>query len=394
VAEYLDEIDTLLPALLELNIRQARADGRPELAQALQELLNNVHLQMNGFIEHSVGKPASSAPQALRILFIGPANQPASLRQLLPAEALSAYGHEVTVATRFPADPQEHFDLVVAHNPHGDPHLLHGLATCAAAHIPIIVDLDADFEQMPITHPDYVTLRLGTPPRAKAFTAALLLADRVCVPNESLAASLRASGYQMEVIPEGWNQANPLWQKPPPRRHSLNLGWIGQPGQLEDMAMIRRYVTRIMREFSHVNLVIVGDVQVYQLFDSLPEARRLFLPPVNLEDYPYLYGQIDILLVPLRNTPFNNSQTDRQLMEAGVRQIPWVASPLPEYAAWGVGGLIANEPDDWHTYLRQLINDSTLRIKLGKAGRMKAEEREMDHLGKAWLEMITQCAYI
>jgi tetratricopeptide (TPR) repeat protein len=45
VSKRLNEIDELLPALLELNIRQARADGRPDVAAALEHLSNNIALQ-------------------------------------------------------------------------------------------------------------------------------------------------------------------------------------------------------------------------------------------------------------------------------------------------------------------------------------------------------------
>lgn len=392
VAEHLDEIDALLPALLELNIRQARSDGRPELAEALQALLNNIYLQIgNRELEASLtpAEPVAAVPErATRILFLGPANLPMSLRQLLPAEVLSGRTCEVTVATQFPPDFQQRFDIVIAHHPHADPALLPGLAACSGAHIPIILDLDTDFEQIPVSHPDYPLLSLGTPVVAKAYTAALLLADQVCVSNENLALPLREAGHRVQVIPDGWSKANDLWEKPPSSRRTLNLGWIGQQGQIEDIAQIRRYITRLMREFTHINLVIVGDPLVYQLFESLPEARRLFLPPVNLEDYPYLLGQIDILLAPFRNIPFNQSISDRQLMEAGVRRIPWVASPLPSFLAWGIGGLIANTPDEWHTHLRQLVMDPTLRISLGQEGRLKAEEREMGRLAGLWHDLI------
>ena len=46
VALHLDEIDELLPALIELNIRQAQADGRPELAESLRNLQINIDHQM------------------------------------------------------------------------------------------------------------------------------------------------------------------------------------------------------------------------------------------------------------------------------------------------------------------------------------------------------------
>jgi glycosyltransferase involved in cell wall biosynthesis len=252
----------------------------------------------------------------------------------------------------------------------------------------VILDLDTNFELMPVGHPAYPTMGLGTPASAKAYTASMLLADRICASNEVLAESLRLNGYPVDVIPDGWNRANELWNKPAPHRSTLNLGWVGLPGQVEDITEIRRIVVRVMHEFSQVRLIVVGAPQAYQLFESLPETRRLFLPAVNLEDYPYLLGQIDVLMAPLRNTPFNQNQSDRQLMEAGIRRIPWVASPIPAFTSWGEGGLLARAPEEWHTHLRQLVLEPKLRSSLGDAGRRKAEGREMSRLGRSWLDMI------
>jgi glycosyltransferase involved in cell wall biosynthesis len=145
-----------------------------------------------------------------------------------------------------------------------------------------------------------------------------------------------------------------------------------------------------MREFPHTRLVIIGVPAVYQLFERLPESRRLFLPAADYEDFPYLLGQIDVLLAPLRNNPYNRTVSDRQLMEAGVRSIPWIASPLPGAVEWGAGGLIANDQDEWYVQLRQLILDENLRTVLGRKGRWKAEQREMHKLAKDWIDLITK----
>jgi glycosyltransferase involved in cell wall biosynthesis len=169
---------------------------------------------------------------------------------------------------------------------------------------------------------------------------------------------------------------------------------MGYPGSLEDVAQVRRMLIRVLREFPQVRLLIAGDVQVFQLFESLPEGRCLFLPLANAEDYPVALEQVDVLLAPLRGTPFNHSSSDQPLMEAGMRGIPWVASPIPAYQDWEAGGLIARTPDEWHTHLRQLVQDAELRGVLGAAGRQKAARREMSHLARIWLDMIQQTSSV
>jgi tetratricopeptide (TPR) repeat protein len=405
VAERLDEIDALLPALLELRIRQARADGRADLAETLQRLLDDIQQQMHAqeSAPAEAGQPPSAGspepvpssavtPAAVArkpsVLFVGAPSSEAAVRQALPAEALRALGCETAVSADFASQAYRQFDVVVIRLPQAEPELADGLVACVAFGARAILDLEADFEQLPPDHPDYARLGLGTARQAKAYQAALRTAHLVCVQSAALAHKLRAAGHTAQVMPPGWSRSNPLWAKASPSHDTLNVGWAGAPGQLDDVAEIRGPVMRLLREFHQTRLVTGGDPQVYELFKTLPQERRQFLPPARYDDFPNLLSQIDVLLVPLRSTPYNQSLSDLRLLEAGVRGIPWVASPLPIFEAWGEGGLLASTPDEWYACLRQLIVDAAERKALGEAGRRQAEEREMGRLAPAWLEMI------
>ncbi len=397
VAEHLSDIETLIPAMLELNIRQARAEGRPDLAQALDGLLGSVRDQLES--TPTPGRSAAGPTKAsgglrqkiseARILFLIPSAYQVSSRAMLSIKALTARGHTTIIATE-KTDLREHYDVAIAFNPHGDTKIMEYMAACAGAKIPVIVDIDRDYEELPALHPAYQDFNVATTEKMKVFTAALFLANRITTSGAVLAEKLGARGRPVSIIPYGWMERNGLWQKPPARRHTINLGWIGSADEVEDVAMVRRMVLRVLREFPNTLLVIGGDAQVYQLFDRLPESRRLFLPPVQEEDYPYLLGQMDLLMLPMRDTLFNQTRSDRRLMEAGARRIPWVASPMPSYTAWEAGGLIAQSPDDWTIHLRRLVLDPTLRMTLGAAGYRKSETREMVRLGELWQNVIEE----
>jgi glycosyltransferase involved in cell wall biosynthesis len=332
----------------------------------------------------ALGRSLSSP---LRLLFLSPFDEEIPPRLALPAETLSNLGHRTTLSRDFPLNSIGEYDAIVAHCPHCDPRLVGGLAARAASRIPVLLDLDLNFEEMPLDHPRYNTMGLGTLDRSKAYSAVVSLAEKICLPNATLAGPFEEAGYSVRVIPDGWSKHNPLWDKRASPHHTLNLGWLGSPGQVEDISIIRRIVMRLLREFPHTRLVLSGDARACQLFDNLPENRRLYLPPVRYEDHPYLLGQVDILLAPLRNIPFNRAISDRWLVEAGVKNISWVSSPSPAALDWGTGGLVANNLDEWHTQLRQLILDEELRRELGRAGRSRAEAREMDTLVYDWLEL-------
>lgn len=393
VAERLDEIDDLLPALLELNIRQARIDGRPDLVEGLHNLLKNINLQ-RGIDEPDKQKHPKIPPkksfsaQDLRIRFIGLEMEKINCRLCLLMKGLRESGCQITISENNQSIPMDQFDVVIAHNPHCETWMMELLAEAHGAKAPVILSVDNDLEHMPINHPEYEAIGLGTSLKAKAYAAALLLSDMICVPNETLASDFLSAGYPTQVIPDGWPDNDDLWKKPDPRHSMLNLGWVGSPGQVEDVFSIRRMVVRVMREFPHVNIIIGGDPDVYRLFDTLPEARRTFLPSINPEDYPYLLRQIDIMLAPYRNTKFNRSMSDHLLVDANALGIPWIGSPIASHVNWGSGGLIANSSDEWHTYLRQLIMDNELRLTIGKAGFKQAASRKMSMIIPQWLEMI------
>jgi glycosyltransferase involved in cell wall biosynthesis len=391
VTQHLDEIDQLLPALIELNIRQAQADGLPDLAESLRHLQINIQ---NQIVRKDTVMPKSSQPTAPgfkgSVLFLLPQPEHIPSRMALLKAALDSSGCATLIRREYVAGLETRPDLIITSNPHVEPILLQSLSALSNAGVPILLDLDDDFEKQPISHGEYAAKGLGTSARSNAYTSAISMARMVTVPSEMQAASLRELVQHVSVIPDGWSRTNKLWEKEPHQRGTLNIGWLGASGQLEDLALIRRYVIRILREFSNTRVVIIGNPQAYRLFDSLPENRRLYLPATAHEELPYQLSQLDILLVPLRNIPYNLSAPDTALMQAGARGIPWLASDVPAFRRWGKGGIISEALDEWHLNLRHLILDPDLRLKLGAQGRSAADTREMGQVVRLWLEHIQQ----
>jgi glycosyltransferase involved in cell wall biosynthesis len=390
VARHLDEIDELLLALIELNIRQAQADGRPDVADALHGLQLNIDYQRVSQEENQAKENVQWAtpPFTGSLLMLVPDLEKKSNRMTLLKLALESYGCQVVENDKYiPArDPKP--DVVITSDPHTNPNLVESLSALSNAGVPIILDLDTDVEHQPVSHHEYSTKGLSTQTRGNAYAAAIDLADLISVPSEVQAASLKAITDQVFVIPDGWSRQNKLWDKSPAPHGTINIGWAGSSGQLEDLMLVRRFIIRIIREFPNTRIVIIGNPQAYRLFDGLPENRRLYLPLVAHEEFPYLLSQLDILLVPLRNLPYNLSLPDTPLMEAGAKGIPWIASPTPAFRRWNAGGLISESPDEWHLNLRHLVVDAELRNKLGRTGKDIAKTREMNHLADLWLDMI------
>ncbi len=396
VSRHLDEINELMPALIELNIRQAQADGKPDLAQALRALQLNIDHQLVSKEEKKSGKNGVGTPALVfkgSVLMLYPNLEEKSNRMTLLKPALESCGCLVTEKGEYLPGRDALPDVVITANPHTNPRLLESLSALSAADIPIILDLDTDFEKQPVSHHEYSAKGLGIHTRGSAYTSMLLLADMLSVPSEMLAESLKDVAGNVCVIPDGWSRENELWEKSAAARASINIGWVDSSGQLEDLTLIRRYIIRIIREFPNTRITIIGNPQAYRLFENLSEHRRLYLPLVAHEEFPYLLSQLDILMVPLRNTPYNLSLPDTMLVEAGAKGIPWVASPIPSFRQWMAGGIIAESLNEWHLNLRHLVMDQELRNYLGMAGKAAARSREMGQLGRRWLEIIAQVTH-
>lgn len=398
VASHLHEIDELLPALIELNIRQAQEEGRLDIVEDLRNVQKVIQEKFGiappGGRQGASSKPVfgtmlmSSQRFSGRVLILLPYQGKCTGRMLVIKMALESQGCQVEVTHEFRQENEPLPDVAIVSNPHIMPALLESMAALVGLNIPLILDLDHDFEKMPVTHPHYNQIGLGSPVRGRAFTAALLLASLVTSPSEILVASLRKGGHSAVYLPDGWTRSNMLWEKKTPARTCINIGWMGQPGQVEDLVSIRRIIIRVLREFSNTQVVVSCIPQAYRLFDSVPENRRMYLPLVESEEKPFLISQFDILMVPLLSDPYNLSLPDTILVEAGVRRVPWVASKIPSFVKWQAGGIICENLDEWHMNLRQLVIDKDMRRSLGQAGYQAARERELYFIGKRWLEAI------
>ncbi len=389
VSEHLDEIDSLLPAILELNIRQARSQGRPDLANELIELQRGLlaNQPVSPDIDRkATGNRISVTPEkkVIKAVLIGEDTHFSPQRSSVMKAAMEKAGMSVEDRWEELPIPWEGPDIVVAHNPHNNPVFMKALAGWAGSGKPVLVDMDMDFRGW--------TGNAETNPHSvvdtRAFVAALQLADVLTFPSTPLALRFSNEGYQSFTIPDGWSDKNSLWMKKSAPASRMNIGIFTEQGNLESVAAIRRVVIRILREFPQTRLVVCGDPEVYQLFESIQDTRRVYIPPSEPEDYPYLLAQADIHLVPRAENEISSLEGDRRYMEIGVRQSTWVGSPTSGAEEWNAGGLIARSPEDWYAHLKTLIQDSESRSKLSQEGFEKAREREAARLSARWESVI------
>jgi glycosyltransferase involved in cell wall biosynthesis len=304
-------------------------------------------------------------------------------------QALTSRACPVQRCPEIPPGGLAGIDVVILQHPQAAPALLARLSADPQAAPALALDLEMDPALMSADHPLYPVLGLDTLDRMEAYQQALRLADRIVVSSPAAAERLAQRHPAVQVIPDGWAPQDAA-AGPAALRYTINIGWIGGYSAAQDLASIRRIIMRLLSEFPNTLFVVHGEPQAARMFEDVPQRRWMYLPPAPDEDWSYLLSQMDILVAPLRATPFNDTLADRLLLEAGLRHIPWVASPAPAYQAWAAGGVLASNPEAWHTALRELVQHAELRRMLGEMGWRKAQQRRIDLLAASWMDLVEQ----
>ncbi len=310
-----------------------------------------------------------------KVAIYAQAGTPGEQRMQMVARALTSQDKLGHLFHLFSIDHLDEFDHFIFSQPHLAGDSMNGILACLRAKKTYGIDIDGDYLQIPPSHPAYRLWGPGNEQLNTALAFVLKEAAWVSVPSQELARRLHGFARDVRFNPPTWDRRDPEWRIPAPAHTMLQVGWIGTQIERQDLLSIREDLMRFFRSNPNARLIIAGDQTAYNRFVSLPHQQREFKPLSSWKDIPRVLAQFDILLVPWQQNVFNLARSDQALLEAGIRQIPWVASPIPAYTTWGAGGLIASNSDDWLTALQQLAVSPDLRKQLGAAGRALAEKR-------------------
>jgi glycosyltransferase involved in cell wall biosynthesis len=302
---------------------------------------------------------------------------------------LSTHGWVTKFAHAVEEEDFEAYDLFVFCQPNLSANLIDGVKQCLRLDKAYYVYLNDDFHHLPQSHPAYHHFGPGNPKALEVLEIILENSQGLIVPSQVLSEQYQKYVKKVDFIPPAWSKDNPLWSKNAPSRSTFNIGWLGSGGDRADLQSIKKEILKLMKTTPNVFLVIIGDPMGYELFSELSEQRRIFLPLSNYEDTPYVLSHVDLLLVPLRQNDYNRARSDLPLLEAGVRCIPWLASPIPAFEEWKVGGQLVENADEWLTAMQSMVKDVNLRREFGQAGMAKARTREIEEILETWKSALT-----
>jgi len=286
----------------------------------------------------------------------------------------------------------KHYDLVILSRPN-NPKFIYPFKS---KRIPVLVDIDDDFWNIPKKHVGYNHVGPGNEVAIAGIEECLKQAHAISTSTENLQIKLKEKfGDKVFIIDNGWNSDNDNWNKSLIKRNDnvVNIGWAGTITHREDFKLCLNALIKITDTFKESRILIGGDPDIYLMLNNINENQKMFLPPVEYFEFPAIVGSFDILLAPLLENPFNAAKSDIKLVDAGARKIPWVASRAPNYLKWYEGGEFASTTDEWVEHISEFIRGKARRRRYGEAGYQKALTRESKELIKLWITAIEAARY-
>jgi glycosyltransferase involved in cell wall biosynthesis len=257
-----------------------------------------------------------------------------------------------------------------------------------------VVDLDDDLYKIPRENKAYRYVQPSLSPLRNTdhLRRAVRAADLVTVTTPALAR--RYARGRSVVLP---NYVPASYLRLPPRplpAGPVSVGWTGtlhtHPHDLESTK--GGVATALLRTGAAMH--VVGDGERVREALVLPDTVSLTTTGwVPLPLYTARMNEIDVGIVPLHASAFNQGKSWLKGLEMSALGIPFVASNTQPYVelhrAHGLG-LIARSPHEWTEKLTLLIRDEDYRITHGEAARETvAASFTIEQNAERWLDAWT-----
>ena len=233
--------------------------------------------------------------------------------------------------------------------------------------VPYVYDFDdALFVEAPgVVNTRWAWLR---PTSRVAYTTKHAVA--VIVGNEYLAEWARQFNPAINVLttPVDTERHRPI---PIGRRDDpVVIGWLGSHSTAPYLHFVDEPLKILAGRKRIVVRVIGGDYEV--------EGLPIDLVPYSLDTEAAMVATFDIGILPEHDDPWTRGKGAFKALVYMASGVPVVASPVgvnADVVQDEVTGLIAATDDEWVAALERLIDDGSLRARMGALGRQRVEER-------------------
>jgi glycosyltransferase involved in cell wall biosynthesis len=126
----------------------------------------------------------------------------------------------------------------------------------------------------------------------------------------------------------------------------------------------------LLRDQPNARLVLVGRLDLEEFPGLAPFTSQIERVPLrDWRQLPAEIAKIDINIIPLELTPFNEGKSNLKYYEAGAVMVPSIASPtriLQESIQHGHNGYLARTENEWYDALKELVTRPEHRRLMGQ----------------------------
>lgn len=213
-------------------------------------------------------------------------------------------------------------------------------------------------------------------------------ADLVTVTTDYLAGKLKEMGAKkVEVLDNAIDFEH--WKKWELKKDKeIRIGWTGGSTHYIDWHSIKDSLKRVFDKYDNLKLVLQG----CKWDGTIKDIPHEFHEWIDFEGHPYKTASLnlDIAIIPLKDTEFNRSKSCIKWYEFSSLVIPSVVSNVLPYSKEisEETAMPYNTPEEFESQLCKLIEDEKLRKKIGNnAYKWVKENKDLKEIAKQYINI-------
>jgi O-antigen biosynthesis protein len=158
-------------------------------------------------------------------------------------------------------------------------------------------------------------------------------------------------------------------KKKAPKHSKVKIGYFsGSITHNDDLHMVKPVLIRILRENSNVELHLIGELDI-------PSELRLMQDRITIRSFvdwqklPDLIADVDINIVPLEESIFNEAKSENKWIEASLVKVVTVASNIGALKQMIVDketGFLCSNNEEWYIILNELVKNAEYRKQIAE----------------------------
>ncbi len=237
--------------------------------------------------------------------------------------------------------------------------------------IPLIYEIDDLLFELPADHNLMKTGNYSC--NFLPMLLAIKEADLVIVSTQPIADYLKPFNENIIVLPN--YLIDEFWGFQPIKNSTqeitpITIGYVGGSTHAKDVENILAPLLRISELYQNkIQFLFWGMEPPIELTKNTKVKVRPIIENYKEFAKEFVKQDIDVLIAPLQDTPFNRAKSNLKFLEYSTLGVPGIFSkvrPYEEIVDHGVNGFLASTPQEWCEYLKILIDTPETRIKLAE----------------------------